>query len=393
MEGGGAALEVVELNVLNTARAGDFAVHHVVGMGQSGLVVAARCTMRGLPDPSKLYAVKLLLNFTHEYSSIVRNSFENEWLILSRLLPHDNIVRFWAQFISTIPDAFAEVLPEEVRKLTKTKSRSGAETRKKGQFLVLDYHPQDLRSWAEKLSYPLSYEITLKFTEQLLGAAHYLEKAFIRHLDLKPTNILVAEDNRIIVCDFGSAVQFTDDNFILKFIRGILPGGNKAHLAPEVLNTYHRCRVDPKRERSLDYIVQASFAIGVLIHEIATGEHPLSEYPLAYTNSDGHVQYEVQDLSTLPECYPKGFCSIVLDLLQPVPARRLPLAEAANQLRVCCLRKSSSASPSSLSGTERVKQERDLAKVCVSPCKAAVPMHTDIMITLVNTLKYESTLI
>ena len=41
------------------------------------------CTLKGLPNPFKLYAVKLLFNFTHEYSSIVRNIYKNEWLILS----------------------------------------------------------------------------------------------------------------------------------------------------------------------------------------------------------------------------------------------------------------------------------------------------------------------
>lgn len=357
-------MEVVELNVLNTARASDFTVQHVVGTGQSGLVVAARCTMKGLPEPSKLYAVKLLFNFTHEYSSIVRNSFENEWLILSRLLPHDNIVRFWAQFISTIPDAFAELLPEEVRKLTTARSRSGTETRKKGQFLVLDYHPQNLCSWAEKLSYPLPYEMTLRFTEQLFEAAHYLEKSLVRHLDVKPTNLLVTGDDRLVFCDFGSAVQFPDNSFTLQYVRGVLPGGNKAHLAPEVLNDYLCCRADPTRLRHLDYSMQASFAVGVLVHEIATGEHPLPEYPLAYTNGDGTVRYAVKDLGSLPECYPKGFCSIVLDMLQPEPRRRLPLTEAVNQLRVCCLHRPGSTSVSSLQGElERARQERDLAKV------------------------------
>ena len=87
-------MEVVELSILNAARAADFEIQHLVGMGQNGMVVAATCSCRGLPNPGKLYAVKLLFNFTHEYSSVLRNTYENEWLVLSRLLPHENIVRF-----------------------------------------------------------------------------------------------------------------------------------------------------------------------------------------------------------------------------------------------------------------------------------------------------------
>ena len=86
-------MEVVELNILNAAQAADFEIQHLVGMGQNGMVVAACCSCRGLPNPGKLYAVKLLFNFTHEYSSVLRNTYENEWLVLSRLLPHENIVR------------------------------------------------------------------------------------------------------------------------------------------------------------------------------------------------------------------------------------------------------------------------------------------------------------
>lgn len=332
-------------------------------MGQNGLVVAAKCTHRGLPDPEKLYAVKLLFNFTHEYSSIVRNAYENEWLVLSRLLPHDNVVRFWAQFISVIPEPFAQLLPANVRKFTTYRNKSGEEVRRRGQFLVLDYHPHDIRSWTLKLVLPLPYETTLRYTEQLLEGVLYLEKCLIRHLDLKTTNLLLSDDDRIVLCDFGCAVQFPDDSFTLPYTRGMLPGGNKAHLAPEVLNSFHQCRTNPSRSGQLDYSLQTSFAAGVLVYEIAMGEHPLPDYPLGYTKN-GVVSYSIRDCRALPPYYPKSFCSIISDLLHTSPEKRLPIGEALKQLRLCCVRKQSTSSLSSLQmEVERVKQERDLAKV------------------------------
>lgn len=48
-------MEVVELNILNAAKCEDFVISEVVGSGSSGLVVAARCTRKGLPDPKKVY--------------------------------------------------------------------------------------------------------------------------------------------------------------------------------------------------------------------------------------------------------------------------------------------------------------------------------------------------
>ena len=234
-------MEVVELNILNVARASDFVIQHVIGSGQNGIVVAAKCTRKGLTDPNKLYAVKLLFNFTHEYSSVIRNTYENEWLILSRLLPHDNMVRFWSQFICVIPPAFSKILPEHVRKFTTHTSKSGVVVPSKGQFLVLDFHPEDFKSWSSRLSSPLSFETVLRFTEQLLEAVLYLEKNLIRHLDLKTSNLLVAaEDEKIVLCDFGCAVQFEDESFVLPYARGSHAGGNRAHLAPEVLSSHHR---------------------------------------------------------------------------------------------------------------------------------------------------------
>ena len=235
--------------------------------------------------------------------------------------------------------------------------------RRKGQFLVLDYHPQDLRTWLSKHPCPLAYETTLQITEQLLEAVLYLEKNHICHLDLKLSNLLVTDNDRIVLCDFGCAVQFTDDSFTLPYTRGMLPGGNRAHLAPEVLNTHHRCRLDPSREGVLNYSRQAMFAVGVLVHELATGEHALSDYPLGHT-SNGIVGYPSHALATLPVYYPRSFCSIVQDMVHVNPEKRLPVAEALKQLRVCCIRKQSNASLSSVQAElERVRQERDIAKV------------------------------
>lgn len=358
-------MDFAELKILSSSNATDFEIQHVVGMGQNGMVVAAKCTKPDLPDPDKLYAVKLLFNFTHEYTSVIRNTYENEWLILSRLLPHENIVRFWAQFISIIPEYFSVLLPNDIQKYTTHKSRTGKVVPSKGQFLVLDYYPQDLQKWSEKASLPLEFGMTLNLTVQLLQAVLYLEKNCIRHLDLKMTNLLISEDNKLKVCDFGCAVQFPDESFILPYTRGMLAGGNRAHLAPEVLTTYNRFRKHPSEASVLDYSHQASFAVGALVCEIASGEHPLPDYPLGYT-TDGVIHYTTEDITPLPDFYPKSFTSIIQELLHADPKKRMSISEALNQIRVCCIRKHSVSSLSS--AVEQVDvdviiRERDLAKV------------------------------
>lgn len=235
----------------------------------------------------------------------------------------------------------------------------------KGQFLVLDYHPFDLLSWITKSPRPLQFEVLLSMTEQLLEGVLYLERNLICHLDLKMSNVLVAEDEKIVLCDFGCAMQFEDNTFRMPFTRGVLPGGNKAHLAPEVLNTHHRFKRDPSRKGVLDYSKQASFALGVLIHEIATGEHPLIEYPLGYVVNE-LIAYSSEDITGLPTTYPNSFCSIMSDMLCFDPSKRLSVEEALNQLRVCCIKKKTRGSVVSLQAElESVRRERNLAKVGV----------------------------
>ena len=357
-------LEVIELTTLLSSSATDFTVHHSLGSGSGGLVVAASCNKPGLPTQEKLYAVKLLYNFSHEYSSVVNNTLENEWLVLSRLLPHPNVVRFWVQLVSPIPQSFSQLLPEELRPKCLYRDRSGVMRPRKGQFLVLDHHQKNLLDWLSEFSLPLSYELTLKLTDQLIQALLYLEKNRIRHLDIKPSNVLIKPENQAVLCDFGCAIQFHDSSFVLQYSRGAQVGGNKAHLAPEIISSVHRCRHDPSRHKTIDYSKQASFAVGVLVCEIATGEHPLLDYPLGYT-SQGIVQYSSKDALSLPKFYPNSFRSIVSDLMRSEPGERLGLSEAVKQLELCCLRKQRAATVGDLQDElRRVKQERDIAKVC-----------------------------
>lgn len=356
-------MEIAELSALSSSRASDFDIQRVLGTGQNGLVVSARCHRSGLPDRQKRYAVKLLFNFTHEYTSVVRNTYENEWLILSRLLPHENIVRFWSQFISPIPETFSALLPGHVRKHSTRRNKGGETVRSKGQFLVLDYHPKDLESWISDYPAPMQFEVLLRAVEQIMAAVVYLEKNCICHLDLKMSNFLVTEDNRMVLCDFGCAVQFTDNSFRLPFVHGMLPGGNKAHLAPEVINAFHRLRRDPATKMSLEYSKQESFAVGVLIHELATREHPLYEYPLGCMTKET-VSYLHEDMPSLPSSYPKSFCSIILDLLAPDPTKRLSMEEALTQLRVCCIKGKEKEPVFSIQAQlENTRREKDLAKV------------------------------
>ena len=355
-------MEVVELNVLNTASADDFAILRVVGVGQHGLVVAAKCTRPGLPQPDKLYAVKLLFTFMHDFSTAIRNAYENEWSILSRIVSHKNVVKYWAQFISTIPDSFISHLPDNIRSYAAPKDRSGEIVRRKGQFVVFDYYPTNLRTWLEDQPVPLPFDALYNLTHQLMEALLHLQQNRVVHLDLKLDNVLVGSEGEVVLCDFGCSSQFPTANMVMRYRHGSLIGGNKAHLSPEVLTVYNKIRQSSSGEWNIDYSQQEAWAVGVLAYEIAMGRHPFVDYPLGHTHSNKGVSYSHDAIPPLPTDYPKAFCSIIRELLHPSMSERMSIKEALKQMNLCFPESTDRRDIKRLTDQlKAIKLERDLA--------------------------------
>ena len=99
------------------------------------------------------------------------------------------------------------------------------------------------------------------------------------HRDLKLDNIMVADDDRAVVVDFGLAIK-VDESGSTELFQYTPPGGNLRHLAPEVLTAASHLNSAPHvRSVSVHYAKQPVFALGVLLWELACGEHPIEEYP------------------------------------------------------------------------------------------------------------------
>lgn len=307
---------VVELQVLSTATAADFDIDVVVGGGQNGIVFATKCTRPGLPRPQKTYATKLVFNFGITTKTGTANTFENEYFVLSVLPPHPNVMRFWGTFWDKIPDAALHHLPTFAQEQAVYRDHAGDTQRRKAQFVILDYHPQSLQSHLRDLPAPLPYRTALEFAVDLLRGVAHLHEHRVAHLDLKTDNVLVAHDSRLVICDFGTALQFSTPAMEIPFRQGLAPGGNQLHLAPEVLNDFNAA-IRRGRGGVISYARQGVWAVGAMVYEMAVRTPPFPDYPndCRGPGPDHRIVYEDSDLPAFPSSYPPAFGALVRQML------------------------------------------------------------------------------
>ena len=145
---------------------------------------------------------------------------------------------------------------------------------------------------------------------QALAAAH--DAGFV-HRDVKPENVLIGDDGRIKVTDFGLARAIVSSP-LSAATQGVLIG-TVAYLSPEqVERGYADARSDV-------------YGAGVLLYELLTGEVPHSgETPLAVAYQ--HVHADVSAPSTVVPGLAPVVDAVVLRATRRDPAERFPDARA-----------------------------------------------------------------
>jgi serine/threonine-protein kinase len=127
------------------------------------------------------------------------------------------------------------------------------------QYLVMEYiEGNDLSDYVSKISGPLPlYNIALLMNE-VLGALNYVHKKELVHLDIKPSNIMLTNDDRVKLIDFGIAHDKTVGN-----IKNIM--GSPSYMSPEQL----------KEGAIIDHRSDI-YSLGITIYELLTGKLPFA---------------------------------------------------------------------------------------------------------------------
>ncbi|HUL00542.1 MAG TPA: serine/threonine-protein kinase [Nitrospirota bacterium] len=142
-------------------------------------------------------------------------------------------------------------------------------SRSKAHYIVMEYvHGKTLNQiLASRAGDPLEEDIALSWALQICRTMHFLsvQKPHpIIFRDLKPSNIMIGNDGRVKLIDFGIARFFKVDKREDTFVYGT-PG----YAAPE---QYGSCQTDVRSD---------IFSLGATLHHCLTGKNP-SENPLNF---------------------------------------------------------------------------------------------------------------
>src|SRR3990167_2948939 len=237
----------------------------ILGGGASGLVWLVEAQVKKKPV---LLAMKMIFNFPQMQIPQNSNHFSNEFSIVYDLPTHPNIINILADFHDTPNGSLLQLIdPEILQNLLVNNVPLTT------QFFLVEYHPLTLKQKLESLGRPLRWEEIYRYYADLIRCSYFLYKQKVVHRDIKLENILVSNDDRLILSDFGESIK-TDENYCCKLED--LQRGNLMYQAPEVLNAISA------QSPVIDFSKQYSWEIGCVIFQLLQGRFPFSRYPSKY---------------------------------------------------------------------------------------------------------------
>jgi Nif-specific regulatory protein len=164
-----------------------------------------------------------------------------------------------------------------------------------------------ISEWFDGQNWDALYDVIL----QIASGLHHIHHLGIVHLDLKPSNVLVNDDGKAKIMDFGLAIE--SRRVFDRKIRGTLQ-----YMAPEVLR---QDRVDSRADL---------YALGMTLYETVTGALPgYGRAPIEVIRM--HLDEEVRPPSSINPRVPDALEQIIVKLLEKDPRHRFPSAAALLQ--------------------------------------------------------------
>jgi beta-lactam-binding protein with PASTA domain/serine/threonine protein kinase len=243
-------------------------------------------------------------------SRIAHGGMANVYLALDRRLDREVALKVLYEHLST-DEEFTTRFVREARSAARLSHPNVVQVFDQGQdgavlYLAMEYLPgRTLRDVLVQRG-ALTPREAISVMEPVLGALAAAHRAGIVHRDVKPENVILTDDGRIKVADFGLAraasapMTSTSTNQLI---------GTVAYLAPELVS---RGVADARAD---------VYAAGILLFELLTGKQPFTgDDPLQVAYR--HVHESVPAPSAIAPGLPDAYDGIVLRATDRDPDNR-----------------------------------------------------------------------
>ena len=178
-----------------------------------------------------------------------------------------------------------------------------------GFFLVMEY--VESKTLSQYLSEKGAFTITevVAITKQVLNAIGHAHEAGIIHRDIKPSNILLSNDGKVKVMDFGLAKVIQDKGQAVTMTQA--RAGTLYYMSPEQIKGLKN--VDNRSD---------IYSIGMTIYEMVTGRVPFENTDSDFTIQKRIVDGEIPSPNVFTQGIPKQLLNIILKAIDKNPDKR-----------------------------------------------------------------------
>lgn len=175
-------------------------------------------------------------------------------------------------------------------------------------FMVMDYLAGGPVSDLMQNGKPLPLAQVVELLAPIAAALDHAHSKGIVHRDIKPSNMLLDEDGKAVLTDFGLVKPLLDDS--LTTSGATL--GTKKYMAPEQIQ-------GQTPSPAIDI-----YALGVVAYEMLTGQVPFDG--TSFEIQKGHVEIQPPDPCTLNAELPREIADCLIKALAKNPTERYPSA-------------------------------------------------------------------
>lgn len=184
-----------------------------------------------------------------------------------------------------------------------------------GFFMVMEYVESKPLSQSLREKGAFSIQETMSILKQLLSAIGHAHQAGVIHRDIKPSNILLCENGRIKVTDFGLA-------------KVVEQKGPSSTVTQARAGTLHY--MSPEQVKGLKNVDKRSdlYSLGMTVYEMITGRVPFDKEDSDYTIQKKIVDGDIPSPVKFNSGIPKQLIKIIAKSIHKDPDKRYQSAEA-----------------------------------------------------------------